>query len=96
MARFARTLGHENDLGFHGWALAFGVPGFILTVTGMHMSLTWSMAKYFPYDHIIFGETSFGFGVLLLSFALSGLGFFLFAALNFFTHIGLIIHTTTT
>jgi len=34
--------------------------------------------------------------VLLLSFALSGLGFFLFAALNFFTHIGLIIHTTTT
>jgi uncharacterized membrane protein len=69
LVHFARTLGREKDLHVEAWALAFAVPGFILTVTGMHMSLTWPMAKYFPYDNIIFGETSFGFGVLLLAVA---------------------------
>ena len=66
---FARALGREREVDLEPWALAFAVPGFILTVTGVHMSLTWPMAKYFPYDNIIFGETSFGFGVLLLAFA---------------------------
>ena len=66
---FARVLGREPDADVEPWALAFAVPGFVLTVTGMHMSLTWPMAKYFPYDNIIFGETSFGFGVLLLAIA---------------------------
>jgi uncharacterized membrane protein len=66
---FARKLGREKNLDLEPWALAFAVPGFILTVTGLHMSLTWPMAKYFPYDDIIFGETSFGFGVLLLAAA---------------------------
>jgi uncharacterized membrane protein len=67
LIRFARALMREKDVHFESWALAFGVPGFILAVTGIHMSLTWPMAKYFPYDNIIFGETSFGFGVLLLA-----------------------------
>jgi hypothetical protein len=67
LVRFARALMRENDVHFESWALAFAVPGFILTVTGMHMSLTWPLAKYFPFDNIIFGETSFGFGVLLLA-----------------------------
>jgi len=66
---FVRALGREKDIELESWALAFSVPGFILTTTGMHMSLTWPMAKYFPYDNIIFGETSFGFGVLLLALA---------------------------
>jgi uncharacterized membrane protein len=69
IVHFARRLGREGILDLEGWALAFAVPGVILTVTGMHMSLTWPMAKYFPYDNIIFGETSFGFGVLLLAAA---------------------------
>jgi uncharacterized membrane protein len=66
---FARqlTVDRETDLG--AWAIAFAVPGFILTVTGLHMTLTWPMAKYFPFDNIIFGETSVGFGVLLLGAA---------------------------
>ena len=51
------------------WGLNFGVLGFILTATGLHMTLTWPFAKYFPFDNIIFGEPSLGFGVLLLAAA---------------------------
>lgn len=54
-----------------GWALTFGVLGAILTATGLHMTLTWPLAAGgFPFDNIIFGETSLGFGVLLLGAAL--------------------------
>ena len=49
------------------WALALAVPGLILASTGLHMTLTWPLAAYFPFDNIIFGETSLGFGVLLLA-----------------------------
>lgn len=53
-----------------GWALAFGVLGLILSTTGLHMTLTWPLAAGgFPFDNIIFGETSLGFGVLLLGAA---------------------------
>jgi len=53
-----------------GWALAFAVPGFILTTTGLHMTLTWPLAAGgFPFDNIIFGEPSLAFGVLLLAAA---------------------------
>jgi len=64
---FARALKREVDVHLESWALALAVPGFILTITGVHMTLTWPFAKYFPYDNIIFGETSFAFGVLLLA-----------------------------
>lgn len=66
---FARAVMREKDVELEPWALAFAVPGFILTATGLHMSVTWPMAKYFPYDNVIFGETSLGFGVLLLAAA---------------------------
>ncbi len=69
LVHFARALRREKDINLASWAIAFAVPGFILTVTGVHMTLTWPLAKYFPYDNIIFGETSFGFGVLLLASA---------------------------
>ncbi len=53
-----------------GWALNFGVLGAILAATGLHMTLTWPLAAGgFPFDNIIFGETSLGFGVLLLAAA---------------------------
>ncbi|WP_236004080.1 DUF981 domain-containing protein [Nonomuraea antri] len=53
-----------------GWALAFAVVGAILTVTGLHMTLTWPLAgQGFPFDNIIFGEPSLAFGVLLLAAA---------------------------
>lgn len=54
-----------RDASIEGHALNFGVLGFILTLTGAHMTLTWPFAKYFPFDNIIFGEPSLAFGVLL-------------------------------
>src|SRR5690625_160312 len=53
-----------------GWALNFGVLGLILFPTGLHMTLTWPLAAGgFPFDNIIFGETSLAFSVLLLAVA---------------------------
>lgn len=52
-----------------GWALNLGMLGFILFLTGLHMTLTWPLAKYFPYDNIVFGEPSLAFGILLLAFS---------------------------
>lgn len=54
-----------------GWALAFGVLGLVLTVTGLHMTLTWPLAAGgFPFDNVIFGEPALAFGVLMLAAAL--------------------------
>lgn len=56
------------DVSVTGWSLNFGVLGLILTVTGLHMSLTWPLAAGgFAFDNIIFGEPSLAFGVLLLA-----------------------------
>lgn len=50
-----------------GYSLAAGVFGIILFPMGLHMSLTWPLAAGgFPFDNIIFGETSIGLGALLL------------------------------
>lgn len=67
---FARDLRRNDEVHLDGWALAFAVPGVILTATGLHMTLTWPFAKYFPFDNIIFGEPSLAFGTLLLAAAL--------------------------
>ena len=57
-----------TEVSAESWSLAFGVLGTILTTTGLHMTLTWPLAAGgFPFDNIIFGETSLGFGVLLLA-----------------------------
>lgn len=64
-----RSLHGDKTFRPEGWALSAGVLGFILTLTGGHMTLTWPFAKYFPFDNIIFGETSLAFGVLLLATA---------------------------
>lgn len=69
LAALGRAVLQKRELYPEGWALNFGVLGFILTLTGAHMTLTWPFAKYFPFDNIIFGETSLGFGVLLLAAA---------------------------
>jgi uncharacterized membrane protein len=63
-------LQHGRRVSLEGWAVNFGVLGTILTITGTHMTLTWPFAKYFPFDNIIFGETSLVFGVLLLGGAI--------------------------
>ncbi|WP_026413273.1 DUF981 family protein [Actinomadura oligospora] len=54
-----------------GWALAFTALGLVLTLTGLHMTLTWPLAgQGFPFDNVIFGEPSLAFGVMLLVAAL--------------------------
>ncbi|GAA2188643.1 DUF981 domain-containing protein [Leucobacter alluvii] len=64
-----RALRKPGEFAPEGWALTAGVLGSILTLTGAHMTLTWPLAAYFPFDNIIFGEPSLGFGVLLLAAA---------------------------
>lgn len=59
----------KKEINFEAWSLSFAVPGFILVTTGLHMTLTWPFAKYFPFDNIIFGETSLAFGTLLIAAA---------------------------
>lgn len=65
-----RALHRDQEFHAEGWALAAGVPGAVLTLTGAHMTLTWPFAAYFPFDNIIFGEPSLAFGILLLAAAL--------------------------
>ena len=71
---FARDLlrhRREDPVSTDGWAMTFGALGSILTLTGLHMSLTWPLAAGgFAFDNVIFGETSLGFGVLMLALAL--------------------------
>ncbi len=57
-----------HTVSYEGWALNFAVLGGILFATGLHMTLTWPLAPGgFPFDNIIFGETSLAFGALLLA-----------------------------
>lgn len=69
LARFFNGLLKESLESIEGWILGFAVPAIILTITGVHMTLTWPIAKLgLPFDDIIFGESSFAFGILLLVF----------------------------
>ncbi|NUR83994.1 MAG: DUF981 family protein [Nonomuraea sp.] len=66
-----RLLRGEPLARLEGWALAFGALGTVLTLTGLHMTLTWPLAKQgFTIDNIIFGEPCLAFGVILLAAAL--------------------------
>ncbi|MCT3924051.1 DUF981 family protein [Elizabethkingia anophelis] len=67
IARTGKSFINNKKINPKGWALNFCVTGLILLLTGLHMTLTWPFAKYFPFDNIIFGEPSLAFGVLLLS-----------------------------
>ncbi|MEU3566358.1 DUF981 family protein [Kitasatospora sp. NPDC127067] len=63
-----RLLARGRTITLDGWALAFGALGFTLVTTGLHMTLTWPLARQgFPFDNIIFGEPALAFGVLLLT-----------------------------
>ncbi|CAM4042853.1 DUF981 domain-containing protein [Helcobacillus massiliensis] len=75
LIQFGRTVltGEPNPTGtiagrasLDGYSLIFGILGVILTVTGLHMTLTWPL-NALPFDNIIFGEPSLAFGLLLLA-----------------------------
>ncbi len=70
MVLLGRALTRDERFKPEGWALSAGVLGFLLTATGLHMTLTWPFAHYFPFDNIVFGEPCLAFGVLLLATAL--------------------------
>lgn len=69
LASTGRQLVVTNTKNPVGWTLNFGIIGLILFLTGLHMTLTWPLAKYFPFDNIIFGETTLAFGALNLALA---------------------------
>ena len=71
VALMRRMLAGTGELEPTGYALAFGVLGTILTLTGLHMTLTWPLAPGgFAFDNIIFGEPALAFGVLMLAASL--------------------------
>lgn len=69
LAVMGKNMWHKREIEPKGWALNLGVLGLILFLTGLHMTLTWPLAKYFPFDNIVFGEPSLAFGALLLAFS---------------------------
>ena len=62
---FGIQLNGRQPLAFEGWALAFGVVGVILFITGLHMTLTWPLSAIAPWDNVYFGEPCLAFGTLL-------------------------------
>lgn len=67
LAALLKNIYFKKEINVEAWSVSFGVPGFILVTTGLHMTLTWPLGKYFPFDNIIFGETSLAFGTLLVA-----------------------------
>ena len=65
VANTVRNAAERKQVNPEGWALNFGTLGIILFVTGLHMTVTWPLAAYFPFDNIIFGEPSLALGVVL-------------------------------
>ncbi|WP_055108743.1 DUF981 family protein [Paenibacillus ihumii] len=67
LVRFSRHITRGEKISLEGWSIGFAIPGFILTLTGGAMTLTWPLSKVgFPFDDIIFGEPTLAFGVMLL------------------------------
>lgn len=67
LALMGKNLMNKKEVEPIGWSLNLGVLGVILFFTGLHMTLTWPLAKYFPFDNIVFGEPSLAFGAILLA-----------------------------
>lgn len=70
LVMFGRDVLSKRKFSAEGYSLAFGVLGVILFSMGLHMSLTWPIARIAPYDNFIFGEPSVAFGAMLLASSL--------------------------
>lgn len=75
LAKIGQQLYKKEQISPLGWSLNLGVLGVLLFTTGLHMTLTWPLAKYFPFDNIVFGEPTLAIGVLAL-----GLSFYFYKA----------------
>ena len=70
LVMFGRDILSRRRFSAQGYSLAFGVLGVILFSMGLHMSLTWPIARIAPYDNFIFGEPSVAFGAMLFAASL--------------------------
>ena len=66
LALMGRRLAHGQTIHRYAWAAAYGALGFILTLLGAVMTLTWPLSGPTAFDNIAFGEPSLAFGVILL------------------------------
>lgn len=65
-ATLFRKLRQGTTVHAEGWSLLFGVTGFILTVLGLAVTITWPYHVAGTLDaNILFGEPSVAFGVVL-------------------------------
>ncbi|KZE81818.1 MAG: DUF981 family protein [Flavobacterium sp.] len=69
LATIGRSLINNQKVNPKGWAMNLFTLALILITTGLHMTVTWPLAKYFPFDNIIFGEPSLVLGAMLLPIA---------------------------
>lgn len=69
LATIGKSLINNTKVNPKGWAMNLFALAFILVPTGLHMTLTWPLGKYFPFDNIIFGEPTLVLGALLLPVA---------------------------
>jgi uncharacterized membrane protein len=67
LVALGRQLYLRRPIAPEGWSLAFGALGLVLTLTGLHMTLTWPLTAIAGHDNIIFGEPALAFGVMLLA-----------------------------
>ena len=64
VARMFRQLANSEKLAAEGFALGFGMTGFILIVLGITICVMWPY-KTVLHANIMFGEPALAFGVLL-------------------------------
>ena len=62
----SRRLVRGQTVDRHAYAATYGGLGFILTLLGAHMTLTWPLSGPTAFDNIAFGEPSLALGVILL------------------------------
>ena len=67
LAAMGRRLARGGTVHRHAWAAAFAALGFILTLLGGVMTLTWPLSGPTAFDNIAFGEPSLALGVILLA-----------------------------
>lgn len=68
VALLARQLGKRHAIAAEGWSLLFGMTGFILTILGFIMSVTWPFRVPGTFTgNVLMGEPSAAFGLLLLA-----------------------------
>ena len=82
IAELLRKLGNGEKVLSEGYALGFGMTGFILTVLGITISVMWPCNKVL-HANILMGEPALAFGVLL-----AAASFFLWRRRELFDDLG--------